>query len=146
VGLPKRNISEFIRSDKIKTLFDDSYTDSIYKDEQIEIYFARDKLGGRISLVRMEIVVAYWLWQSYRGNKKAVHICRSLTTESLKRPESSLLDKAVTLSLDEQKVKPLWERLVEIGRQVPDEEWAKLPTDLSWNFEHYMYGATKQDE
>jgi hypothetical protein len=45
----------------------------------------------------------------------------------------------------EQKVKPLWERLVEIGRQVPDEEWAKLPTDLSWNFEHYMYGATKQD-
>lgn len=45
----------------------------------------------------------------------------------------------------EQKVKPLWERLLEIGRQVPDEEWAKLPTDFSRNFEHYMYGAEKEE-
>lgn len=44
----------------------------------------------------------------------------------------------------EPKVKPFWERLVEIGRQVPDEEWAKLPTDFSRNFEHYMYGAEKE--
>ena len=44
----------------------------------------------------------------------------------------------------EAKVKPFWERLVEIGRQVPDEEWAKLPTDFSRNFEHYMYGAEKE--
>jgi hypothetical protein len=45
----------------------------------------------------------------------------------------------------EPKVKPFWERLVEIGRQVPDEEWAKLPTDFSRNFEHYMYGAEKEE-
>ena len=44
----------------------------------------------------------------------------------------------------EPKVKPFWERIVEIGRQVPDEEWAKLPTDFSRNFEHYMYGAEKE--
>ncbi len=50
----------------------------------------------------------------------------------------------VIASFGEEKP-PLWVRLVEIGRQVPDEEWAKLPTDLSRNFEHYMYGAEKEE-
>lgn len=50
----------------------------------------------------------------------------------------------VIASFGEEEV-PLWVQLAEIGRQVPDEEWAKLPTDLAWNFEHYMYGADRQD-
>lgn len=41
---------------------------------------------------------------------------------------------------------PLWELVVEIGAQVPDEEWAKVPTDLSKNVAHYLYGAPKNDE
>jgi hypothetical protein len=40
--------------------------------------------------------------------------------------------------------KPLWERLVSLGQEVPEEEWAKLPTDLSRNFEHYTYGSPKE--
>ncbi|MBW4693444.1 MAG: hypothetical protein KME27_16980 [Lyngbya sp. HA4199-MV5] len=31
----------------------------------------------------------------------------------------------------------------EIRAQVPDEEWKKLPTDLSKNIDHYLYGAPK---
>ena len=42
--------------------------------------------------------------------------------------------------------RPLWELIVEIGAQVPDEEWAKMPTDLSKNVDHYLYGAPKDDE
>ena len=42
--------------------------------------------------------------------------------------------------------RPLWELVVEIGAQVPDEEWAKVPTDLSKNVDHYLYGALKDDE
>ncbi|MGJ3247084.1 MAG: hypothetical protein ACFE0I_13555 [Elainellaceae cyanobacterium] len=34
----------------------------------------------------------------------------------------------------------------EIRDQVPDEEWKKLPTDLSKNIDHYLYGAPKVDE
>lgn len=40
-------------------------------------------------------------------------------------------------------------RLAEIAdaitANVPDEEWAKLPTDLAKNFEHYRYGYPRED-
>ncbi|MEL4896808.1 hypothetical protein [Crocosphaera sp. Alani8] len=43
--------------------------------------------------------------------------------------------------------KPFWQRIVEIGKVVPQSEWRKqLPTDFSRNFEHYMYGAPREDE
>jgi Phycobilisome protein len=46
---------------------------------------------------------------------------------------------------DTSTVKPFWERLAEIGAQVPESEWAKIPRDLATNFEHYMYGAPKEE-
>ena len=43
--------------------------------------------------------------------------------------------------------KPFWQRIVEIGNVVPQSEWRKhLPTDFARNFEHYMYGAPREDE
>ncbi|MBC1197183.1 hypothetical protein H0901_18505 [Microcystis aeruginosa BLCCF158] len=43
--------------------------------------------------------------------------------------------------------KPIWQRIVEIGKVVPQSEWRKhLPTDFARNFEHYMYGAPREDE
>jgi len=42
--------------------------------------------------------------------------------------------------------KPLWERLVEIGQQVPQSEHKKIPTDLSRNVDHYLYGAPKEED
>jgi len=41
--------------------------------------------------------------------------------------------------------KPFWQRIVEIGEQVPEKEWEKLPKDFARNFEHYMYGAPKEE-
>jgi hypothetical protein len=36
------------------------------------------------------------------------------------------------------------EEVVEsLSAQVPDEEWDKLPADLSQNLDHYIYGTTK---
>ncbi len=34
----------------------------------------------------------------------------------------------------------------EIRAQVPAAEWKKLPTDLSKNLDHYLYGAPKVEE
>ena len=34
----------------------------------------------------------------------------------------------------------------EIRAQVPDEEWKKLPADLSKNIDHYLYGSPKVEE
>lgn len=42
--------------------------------------------------------------------------------------------------------RPIWEVVAEIGAQIPDEEWAKVPDDGSVNYKHYLYGAPKQGE
>lgn len=51
----------------------------------------------------------------------------------------------VTVLPDEPIAKPLIEQIVEIGELVPESEWASLPRDLARNFEHYMYGAPKEE-
>jgi hypothetical protein len=40
---------------------------------------------------------------------------------------------------------PVWEEVLEIGAGVPQEEWAKVPADLSINLHHYLYGAPKEE-
>jgi len=39
--------------------------------------------------------------------------------------------------------RPIEEELAELARQVPPEDWAKLPTDLADNIDHYAYGTPK---
>ena len=38
----------------------------------------------------------------------------------------------------------LEEKIARIVRQVPEEEWAKLPSDLGDQFDHYIYGTPKR--
>ncbi len=47
---------------------------------------------------------------------------------------------------DNTRRKPIWEIAVELGAQIPDEEWAKWPSDGSINYKHYLYGTPKVDE
>ena len=37
--------------------------------------------------------------------------------------------------------RPAWEVVVELGSQIADDEWAKVPDDSSVNFKHYLYGT-----
>jgi hypothetical protein len=84
VGLSRQNVSDFLRSNAIKTLLGEGYTSPISGDKQIEIGSEDDKRGqSRFNSLPLEIVGAYWLWQSYRGNKKALALCMALITESL---------------------------------------------------------------
>ena len=39
---------------------------------------------------------------------------------------------------------PLMAKIFEISDSVPLEEWKKLPRDLSYNLDHYIYGAPKR--
>jgi hypothetical protein len=41
---------------------------------------------------------------------------------------------------------PIWEIIEEIGASVPAAEWAKVPTDLARNLDHYLYGSPKVKE
>jgi antitoxin (DNA-binding transcriptional repressor) of toxin-antitoxin stability system len=38
---------------------------------------------------------------------------------------------------------PIDKVLAAIGRDVPDEDWSRVPTDLSKNLDHYLYGSPK---
>ncbi len=40
--------------------------------------------------------------------------------------------------------RPIWEVIGEISAEVPDEEWAKLPTDGAEQHDHYLYGSPKK--
>ena len=42
--------------------------------------------------------------------------------------------------------KPIWERIAELGESLPEEEQAKLPTDLAAQHDHYIYGTPKRPE
>jgi hypothetical protein len=43
-------------------------------------------------------------------------------------------------------VPPIWEIATQIGAEIPREEWAKVPGDLSKNVDHYLYGSPKVDD
>jgi Arc/MetJ-type ribon-helix-helix transcriptional regulator len=40
--------------------------------------------------------------------------------------------------------KPIWEVFQELSASVPDEVWDALPTDLSQQHDHYIYGTPKR--
>ena len=42
--------------------------------------------------------------------------------------------------------RPIGEIIDEIVADVPDEEWAKLPTDLSHRHDYYLYGVEEPEE
>ena len=38
------------------------------------------------------------------------------------------------------------EIIMQIGREVPEDAWRDVPTDLAKNLDHYFYGAPKESE
>lgn len=49
-------------------------------------------------------------------------------------------------SVEKKDARPIWEVITEISSQVPEEEWAKLPSDGSINHDHYLYGSPKKEK
>ena len=40
--------------------------------------------------------------------------------------------------------RPIWEVITEISSRIPEEEWAKIPSEGTINVDHYLYGAPKK--
>ena len=47
-------------------------------------------------------------------------------------------------STNSRTAQTIWQEIREIVKDVPDEEWARLPRDGSANVDHYLYGAPKK--
>lgn len=83
VNLGRQNVSDFLRSKAIKGLLGEGYTGQI---SEIEVDSTEQSRGQtRINALPLEAVTAYWVWQSHRGNKKALALVIALTTETLER-------------------------------------------------------------
>jgi len=83
VGIGRQNVSDFLRSKAIKALLGEGYTGQIF---EIEVDSTEQRRGqARINAVPLEVVVAYWHWQSHRDNKQALQLCIALATETLER-------------------------------------------------------------
>ncbi len=68
-------------------------------------------------------------------------------------PELPEGDAEVTIEPVPEKPEPVYEdarvlfdEIAKITASVPDEEWAKLPSDLALNLKHYLYGWPKVEE
>ena len=48
------------------------------------------------------------------------------------------------LRREAEAAKPIWEEIVELMKDVPQEELDNLPPDGSENLDHYLYGAPKR--
>jgi hypothetical protein len=63
----------------------------------------------------------------------------------LKIPTVEKLELILTGEIPfDETARPIWEIFDEIIGEVPPEEWEKLPTDLSENLDHYIYGVPKK--
>ncbi len=51
---------------------------------------------------------------------------------------------ATGMAFDETE-RPIWEIAQEIGDEVPEQEWSKVPRDMAENLDHYLYGAPKRE-
>ena len=63
----------------------------------------------------------------------------------LEQPQQHAVSTDAPVQLTVQpKRKPLWERVDELRKSVPAEEWSKLPTDGAAQLDHYIYGSPKR--
>lgn len=74
-------------------------------------------------------------------HREKLHIKSVMAKTAVKKPVKKAAKKAKAVS-----GLALHESIASIGRTVTPQAWAKIPKDLSENFEHYMYGSPKQSD
>ena len=81
------------------------------------------------------------------NSHQAVEILRSLGFETRYTKEQAAMQTSgrEELSGKTQGTSSLLEMVAAITREVPEEEWARVPADLSKNVDHYLYGAKKKE-
>jgi Arc/MetJ-type ribon-helix-helix transcriptional regulator len=96
-------------------------------------------------------------WRSFQQRRQLTAPIQGAGLIGALRDDAELLDQAVehartvrqerpAVSQPEavQANKPIWEEILEMTADVPDEEWDKLPTDLAEQHDHYIYGTPKR--
>ncbi|MBV8556002.1 MAG: hypothetical protein JO116_10585 [Planctomycetaceae bacterium] len=68
----------------------------------------------------------------------------TLLLERLELEQAQAMPAASPADATAPRRKPLWERAAELRKSIPEEEWAKLPSDGAEQLDHYIYGSPKR--
>lgn len=68
----------------------------------------------------------------------------TLLLERLELEQAQAMPAASPADTSAPRRKPLWERAAELRKSIPEEEWAKLPSDGAEQLDHYIYGSPKR--
>lgn len=82
VGMAERNARDFLNSKAVNRLLGEGYTPAI---SQVEVESGQARGQTRINALPLEVVAAYWVWQCFKGNRKALSLVMALSVESLER-------------------------------------------------------------
>jgi len=58
--------------------------------------------------------------------------------------EVILVFKTLESDNDRSRGSPIWEFASELGQEIPDDEWHRVPVDGATQLDHYLYGANKR--
>jgi hypothetical protein len=64
--------------------------------------------------------------------------------QKIVRVDEMEIQEAGALEYDKT-ARPVWEVITEIGSEVPEEDWGKVPKDLSKELDHYLYGSPRSE-
>lgn len=92
----------------------------------------------------LEALVRQFLTEVVQSRTAELH-----RTMELLRRNTGLLEALAELSPEHPEPqratsRPIEEILAELATELPEEEWDKLPADLSDNIDHYVYGTPKR--
>ena len=82
VGKEEFNARDFLASKTFKRLSGEGYTDGKITEIESE---SQTRGQSRFRALPLEVVVIYWVYQCYRGNKQAFSLLIALATDSLER-------------------------------------------------------------
>jgi Arc/MetJ-type ribon-helix-helix transcriptional regulator len=68
----------------------------------------------------------------------------SLLVERLNQEQAQAKPPAASPADAAQAHKPIWEEILEMTADIPDEEFDKLPVDGAEQHDHYIYGTPKR--
>ena len=68
----------------------------------------------------------------------------TLLLERLELGQAQAMPAASPADVTAPRRKPLWERAAELRKSIPEEEWAKLPSDGAEQLDHYIHGSPKR--
>lgn len=130
-----RRISDFLRTKAFKRLLSEGQSTSDFSQTYSPDTFTVDFQEGqtRINGLHLEVVILYWHWQSYRGNKQALSLCIALATETLERRFDSAFGVARSEEeyndLLSQRVQQLERDLQRLGEAYAEEDFIRSERD-----------------